>query len=93
MSTDDVLAALVGPPTHGFAIARRMGGGQPEGTVYPVLHRLERDGMVRSAWSDVDGRRRRVYQLTAVGATAAASVGAAPRPARRRHLLAWAAAS
>jgi PadR family transcriptional regulator, regulatory protein PadR len=43
------------------------GQGQwPEGTVYPPLHRLERNGLLASEWSDT-GRRRRVYSLTAKG--------------------------
>ncbi|MGH9162111.1 MAG: PadR family transcriptional regulator, partial [Vicinamibacteraceae bacterium] len=39
----------------------------PEGTLYPALHRLERAGLLSSRWSEVNGRRRRVYQLTARG--------------------------
>jgi DNA-binding PadR family transcriptional regulator len=35
--------------------------------VYPALHRLEGDGLLRSKWQDVDGRRRRAYELTAQG--------------------------
>jgi DNA-binding PadR family transcriptional regulator len=34
--------------------------------VYPALHRLERGGLLKSTWSD-QGRRRRVYSLTARG--------------------------
>ncbi len=44
-----------------------MSGGRfdlPEGTVYPALRRLERDGLLRSRWTARTGRRRRVYQLT-----------------------------
>ena len=39
----------------------------PEGSVYPALHRLERAGLVESSWSAEEGRRRRVYALTARG--------------------------
>jgi DNA-binding PadR family transcriptional regulator len=42
----------------------------PEGTVYPALHRLERDGLISSEWHDVSPRRRRVYRLTPRGAEA-----------------------
>ncbi len=45
----------------------------PEGTVYPALHRLERDGLVASEWDASAPRRRRVYQLTATGARALAA--------------------
>ncbi len=67
-----VLAVLAGEPKHGYAVIealRRRSGGTlnlPEGTVYPALHRLERNGMLASDWSD-SGRRRRVYRLTANG--------------------------
>ncbi len=44
-----------------------------EGTVYPALHRLERDGWVDSAWSTEAGRRRRVYSITAAGRMALAA--------------------
>ena len=39
----------------------------PEGTVYPAVHRLESAGLLSSAWSHGDGRRRRVYALTRRG--------------------------
>jgi len=39
-----------------------------EGTVYPVLHKLERDGLVRSRWEEAEtGRKRKYYALTAAG--------------------------
>jgi DNA-binding PadR family transcriptional regulator len=41
-----------------------------EGTIYPALHRLERDGLLSSAWSSESGRRRRVYRLTRRGRAA-----------------------
>jgi len=42
----------------------------PEGTVYPALHRLERDGLIKSRELEVAGRHRRVYRLTTKGNTA-----------------------
>jgi len=39
----------------------------PEGTVYPALHRLEAAGLLCSEWSEGDGRRRRIYELTRRG--------------------------
>jgi PadR family transcriptional regulator len=62
-----LLAILQQGPLHGYAIAselRARSGGAlevPEGTLYPVLHKLEKDGLVRSHWEQVGGRRRRVY--------------------------------
>ena len=68
-----LLAALQSQPAHGYAVAetlRTRSGGTfdlPEGTLYPALHRLERASLLASRWSEVNGRRRRVYQLTAKG--------------------------
>ena len=43
----------------------------PEGTVYPALRRLERDGMVAGRWVDAaTGPRRRYYRLTTAGEAA-----------------------
>jgi PadR family transcriptional regulator PadR len=39
-----------------------------EGTVYPALRRLERDGLLRARWVDVEGGpRRRYYTPTQAG--------------------------
>ena len=68
-----LLAAIEPGPAHGYAVAetlRARSNGAfnlPEGTLYPALHRLERGGLLASRWSEVNGRRRRVYQLTAKG--------------------------
>ena len=39
----------------------------PDGTVYPALHRLEAEGLLRSRWNETDRRRRRIYEITARG--------------------------
>ena len=71
-----VLAALKSWPLHGYAVIQALRERSqevfdlPEGTVYPVLHRLERAGLLSSKWDDETGRRRRVYQLTKAGRTA-----------------------
>ncbi|MEO7029857.1 MAG: PadR family transcriptional regulator, partial [Acidobacteriaceae bacterium] len=44
---------------HGYRIG--------PGTLYPLLHRLEKSGLLRSALKNVAGRRRRVYTITAAG--------------------------
>ena len=68
-----LLAVLADAPGHGYELGqrltRRSAGelGVPEGSLYPALHRLERGGLVESAWSAGDGRRRRVYSLTPAG--------------------------
>lgn len=67
-----ILAALARGGSHGYALAetlRAASGGEfdvPEGSLYPALHRLERSGAIISEWVH-DGRRRRVYAITAVG--------------------------
>jgi PadR family transcriptional regulator, regulatory protein PadR len=67
-----VLAVIAGEPKHGYAVIEALktrSQGRldlPEGTVYPALHRLERNGLLASKWSET-GRRRRVYRLTARG--------------------------
>jgi DNA-binding PadR family transcriptional regulator len=65
-----LLAVVADGPVHGYAALERLkarSGGRfdlPEGTVYPALHRLEGDGLLRSQWTVVSGRRRRQYELT-----------------------------
>jgi PadR family transcriptional regulator, regulatory protein PadR len=71
-----LLAALRGGPLHGYAIIDHIRSTSDdrfdyaEGTVYPALHRLEEEGLLRSKWMHVDGRRRRAYDLTARGSKA-----------------------
>ncbi len=61
---------------YGFDVIDQTG--LPSGTVYPALSRLERDGLVKSAWENdqdahADGRpARRYYKLTAPGVKALA---------------------
>jgi PadR family transcriptional regulator PadR len=68
-----LLAAVQSGPAHGYAVAETLRGRSngafdlPEGTLYPALHRLEHSGLLSSRWSEVNGRRRRVYQLTRKG--------------------------
>lgn len=39
-----------------------------EGSLYPALHRLERQGFLESFWVEAEsGRRRKYYRLTAAG--------------------------
>lgn len=65
-------------PAHGYAVISAMRERSEgafdlaEGTVYPALHRLERDSLVSSRWDDTAPRRRRVYELTPDGAAALA---------------------
>ncbi|MFN8558400.1 MAG: helix-turn-helix transcriptional regulator [Dehalococcoidia bacterium] len=71
-----LLTIVADEPAHGYAIIealRRRSEGVfdlPEGTVYPALHRLERAGLLSGRWVDAGGRRRRIYELSGVGAAA-----------------------
>ena len=71
-----LLAVLAEAPGHGYELSQRLtqrsGGelGVHEGSLYPALHRLERGGLVESAWSTGEGRRRRIYRLTRAGRSA-----------------------
>ena len=69
-----VLRAIADGFQYGFDIIDQTD--LPSGTVYPALGRLERDGLVGSAWENeadahADGRpARRYYKLTAPGVRA-----------------------
>jgi PadR family transcriptional regulator PadR len=68
-----ILATLGESEAHGYAVAQAIKGRSdgvfdlPEGSIYPALHRLERSGLLASKWSKGEGRKRRVYRLTARG--------------------------
>ena len=70
-----ILAVVANQSLHGYAVIdalkQRSGGNLalPEGTVYPALHRLEADGLLKSEWSTASGRRRRIYSITKRGKT------------------------
>ena len=62
-------------PTYGYEVAQtvaeRSNGSfdLKEGSLYPALHRLERQKLLRSFWREADGRRRKYYELTQAGRT------------------------
>lgn len=73
-ATPLVLAILIEDDLHGYAIAQRVvelsDGGLTwsEGMLYPLLHRLERQGHLESRWVAADsGRRRKVYRISPTG--------------------------
>jgi DNA-binding PadR family transcriptional regulator len=72
-----VLSILAEQDSYGYAIIKRvaeLSDGElawTEGLLYPLLHRLERQGHVVSEWGASDtGRRRKYYRLTADGRAA-----------------------
>jgi DNA-binding PadR family transcriptional regulator len=74
-ATPLVLGILADGESYGYAILQRVGelsGGEldfSDGMLYPLLHRLERLGHVEAAWgTSPEGRRRKVYRITARGA-------------------------
>lgn len=53
------LAMLEELKRHGYRIG--------PGTLYPLLHGMERDGLLKSELKNVTGRQRRLYKITGVG--------------------------
>ena len=74
-ATPLVLAILAEGDSYGYAIIKRvaeLSGGQlqwTDGMLYPVLHRLERQGLVAAKWRSgaESGRRRKYYRITREG--------------------------
>src|SRR5262245_54405866 len=68
-----VLSVLAGGKRYGYLIQKQVREASgtridlPAGTLYPLLHRLEDDGLARSSWDDQTGRQRKWYELTAAG--------------------------
>lgn len=69
-----ILALLLSGESYGYQILRRVrqvSGGTLEWSsalLYPVLHRLEKDGLIRSEWKlSEKGRMRKYYLLTKRG--------------------------
>ena len=83
-----VLQRLARAPAHGYAIIQQLrtaSGGLlnlKEGTLYPILYRLEDEGCIASAWKNLaeTGMRampRKVYTITEAGRAALAGEKAA----------------
>jgi PadR family transcriptional regulator, regulatory protein PadR len=69
-----ILQTLQWGPQHGYGISQaiRLGSGEvlqvETGSLYPALHRLERESWIRSEWKQSDNNQRvKEYQLTAAG--------------------------
>lgn len=69
-----ILRTLTGGAMHGWAVSHRIQELSRDalrvnqGSLYPALHRLEDDGLVRSEWGVSElGRRAKFYELTAAG--------------------------
>ena len=72
-----VLSILAEEESYGYAIIQRvkeLTEGRlewTEGMLYPVLHKLEREGAIIAEWKTPDGGRRRKYYRLEPGGTAA----------------------
>jgi len=69
-----ILKALSLTPLHGWAISERLRDvsrqmlAVPQGSLYPALYRLERQGWISAEWGTSDQNRRvRFYHLTRAG--------------------------
>ncbi len=90
-----ILAVLREGPKHGYQIALDVEEATEgvfafqHGTLYPILHRLEGEGLIAGSWDRSGGRRRKVYTLTPAGRSHLDEEGAAIEDAFRalRKLL------
>ena len=69
-----ILKSLATEPRHGWAIAKRIQATSgdvlqiKQGSLYPALHRLESQGLIRAEWKESEtGRESKFYSLTKAG--------------------------
>ncbi|MGH9345233.1 MAG: PadR family transcriptional regulator [Terriglobia bacterium] len=69
-----VLRTLRWWPQHGYAISRSIQAGSGNvltvetGSLYPALHRIEKQGWIASEWKRTENKQRaKYYRLTAAG--------------------------
>jgi DNA-binding PadR family transcriptional regulator len=71
-----LLEVISGGATYGYEIAQTVLARSrgyfeiTEGSLYPALHRLERQKYLESFWKEADGRERKYYKLTPAGRSA-----------------------
>ena len=80
-----ILKAIELEPKHGWAIARRIQQRSADvlkvqqGSLYPALYRLEKEGWIRAHWAETEtGRQAKFYTLTRAG-----------RAQLRKELASW----
>ncbi|MFC1572360.1 PadR family transcriptional regulator [Candidatus Eisenbacteria bacterium] len=77
-----ILGVLADGPKHGYQVAleiEQRSGGYFKfylGTLYPILHKLEKDGFIKGTWAPDSGRRKKLYALTDRGGVTAREVAA-----------------
>lgn len=70
-----VLSTVCAGPTYGYELLSKLKGGSgglftlKEGTLYPILYRLEDDGLIQSKWYQGEGRTapKKMYEATQKG--------------------------
>jgi transcriptional regulator len=68
-----ILKILEKEPLYGYKISKEIRKNSSdifslgEGTLYPVLHKLEKNKMLQSYWQEYEGRRRKYYTITKKG--------------------------
>lgn len=68
-----VLSAISTEDMYGYDITRKIRTisedvfNLNEGTLYPILHAMEKEKQVDSYWREVDGRKRKYYHITKKG--------------------------
>ena len=69
-STDSLLLALLAQrPMYGYQLVKELEDRSDgyfqfrEGTLYPALHRLEKDGLLKASWQESPNRQRRRYYI------------------------------
>ncbi len=88
-----ILEVIAQGPSYGYEITQTVSERSngyfelKEGSLYPALHRLERQKLLRAFWREADGRRRKYYDLTDAGRAelAAQDVVARLRGGRQRR--------
>lgn len=69
-----VLSVIKNEDMYGYKIIRELevrseyAFSFKEGTLYPILHALEKERLVESYWVTADGRKRKYYHVTKKGA-------------------------
>lgn len=73
-STPIILSILTKKKSYGYEIIqniKKISGGKiefGEGTLYPVLHKLEKKGLIQSSWEITEtGRKRKYYEISNEG--------------------------
>ncbi|MDA7978956.1 MAG: PadR family transcriptional regulator [Pirellulales bacterium] len=68
-----IMSVLAEGSQYGYSLQKRIRAASGDrvdlaaGTLYPLLHKLEQDKLIRSRWDSTEGRRRKWYDLTTKG--------------------------